>query len=130
MACTCVQVECVIRGYHVYKREWNPEIGEKFETEVEDFNEHDRYAVSVQVDNQTVGHMPREVSKICHYFIKHGGEITGQAIGKRQRSIVSMKGLEIPCKYNFTSRHKKHITRLVKLLKEKTAASNLTLKIL
>ena len=107
----------------------DPVIGERFETELQDFNEHDRYAVAVEVEGDTVGHVPLEVSKICHYFIKDGGSITGQVIGKRQYCKVFMKGLEIPCKYEFTARKKKQITRLVKLLKEKTTP-RFTLKIL
>ena len=39
MACTCVEIWYVIRGYHVYKGGWNPEIGDQFETEAEDFND-------------------------------------------------------------------------------------------
>lgn len=122
-------MKCVIRGYHVCGRDWNPEVGEEFGTQVEDFNLHNRYAVAVQVDNRNVAHVPREVSKICYYFIRNGGEITGQVIGKSQRSAVEMKGVEIPCKYNFTARHKKHTKRLVKLLKENTTGS-FTLEVL
>ena len=90
------EIECVVRGYHVYKRDWKPDIGDIFETEVEDFDDHDRYAVAVQVDGDTVGHLPKEVSKICYFFIRNGGCITGKVIGSRKLSSVFMKGLEIP----------------------------------
>ena len=112
-------VHSIVRGYHVYKLEWNPEIGSTFETEIEDFNIlniHDRYAVAVKVDNDTVSHIPHEISKICHYFLKNGGCINGEVIGKRQKSKVFMKGLEIPRVYRFISRNTQHIKKLVKLL--------------
>ena len=109
----------IVRGYHIYKLEWNPEIGSTFETEIEDFNIHDRYTVAVKLDNDTVGHIPREISKICHYFLKNGGCINGEVTGKRQKSKVFMKGLEIPCIYRFISRNTQHIKKLVKLLKGK-----------
>ena len=46
IASRIVEIECVVRGYHVYKEDWKPDIG-RFETEVEDFNRHDRYAGAV-----------------------------------------------------------------------------------
>ena len=67
MAC-CKRIECVVRGYHIYKVEWTPAVGDRFETEVDDFNEHNRYAVEVTVDDiETVGHIPREISKMYYY---------------------------------------------------------------
>ena len=66
---SCKRIECVVRGYHTYKVERTPAVGDRFETEVDDFNEHDRYAVKVTVDDiGTVGHIPHEISKICYYF--------------------------------------------------------------
>ena len=38
--------ESFIRGYHVYQRIWNPELGEVAVTVLEDDNTHDRYAVT------------------------------------------------------------------------------------
>ena len=53
-----------MRGYHVYKSQWRPDLGDRVETKLEEFNKHDRYAVAVVVDGATVGHIPREISKI------------------------------------------------------------------
>ena len=44
----------VIRGHHVYKSVWTPEVGEELSTE--DGNEHDKYAVAVIKDGYVVGH--------------------------------------------------------------------------
>ena len=42
-----VSVECCIRGYHVYQRMWNPELGEVAVAVRESGNHHDRYAVAI-----------------------------------------------------------------------------------
>ena len=86
----CVRIECFVRGYHVYKSQWRPDLGDRVETKLEEFNEHDRYAVAVVVDGATVGHIPREI-----YDMSLFQEVTG----KRKKSEVYMKWLEIPCVY-------------------------------
>ena len=40
-----VTISCVIRGYHVYKEVWSPNIGENFVCFDEEENVHDRKAV-------------------------------------------------------------------------------------
>ena len=50
----------------------------------------------------TVGHIPLEVSKLCHYFMCHGGEINGVVEDSRQRrSPIPSGGLEVKLKLNF-----------------------------
>ena len=85
-------VESVVRGYHVYKDDWSPSVGDEFELEIEELNRQDRYAVAIKVSGDIVGHVPREFSKIVYYFIKNGGRVTGEVRAKRQRSAVHMKG--------------------------------------
>ena len=74
------QIQCCIRGYHVYHRIWYPIIGEVLRTrELE--NEHDRYAVAV-LEEETrcvVGHLPRLIIRDCYFFLRMGGPITGQS---------------------------------------------------
>ena len=55
MALHTVSIKSVIRGYHVYKEHWSPRVGDEFQTELEEFNEHDRYAVAIE---KVVGHVP------------------------------------------------------------------------
>ena len=59
-------VESVVRGYHVYKDDWSPSVGDEFELEIEELNRHDRYAVAIKVSGDIVGHVPREFSKIVY----------------------------------------------------------------
>ena len=75
----------------------------------------DRFAVAIEKDSITVGHIPREHSRVAWYFIRHGGEITCEVTGRRKRSSVAGKGLEVPCTYTFWGRPKM-IKRLVKVL--------------
>ena len=114
-------VESIVRGYHVYKSSWNPSTGDGFDVCVDEFNEKDRYAMKIVINEKTatVGHVPIGLSKIFYYFVRNGGTVYGEVTGKRQRSLTVDKGLEIPCRYVFTSTVKRNIKRLTKLLKEK-----------
>ena len=110
-------VKSVIRGYHVYKDEWTPDVGDGFDGRIDKDNRFDRYTVAVIVSDNVVGHVPREISKIVYYFLKNGGEVKGVVTGKRQRSAVHMKGLEVPCIYEFAA-HPTKIKTAAKLFKK------------
>ena len=48
--------------------------------------------------------MPLEISKICHYFIIHGGEISGTVEdSKPRRSLIPSGGLEVKLQLTFKS---------------------------
>ncbi len=114
-----VRVESCIRGYHAYKDVWDPQIGNRLETEIDEVNQHDRYAVGVLDNGQdTVGHIPREISKICFYFKKRGGQIIAEVTNRRKRSNVPNKGLEIPCIYEFIPRNQRQLKQLIELIKK------------
>ena len=87
-----------VRGHHVYKYIWSPCVGEQFETFCEEDNEHDKYAVAVHLKNSltVVGHIPKEITRTCHFFIKNKGEITGEVSGRRQRCTAACGDLEVP----------------------------------
>ena len=87
-----------IRGFHIYKDVWEPIVGEELECKIEDNNEHDRHAVAVMKEDRVVGHIPREHSKVCKFFIKRGGCINVVVCGKRENRG---QGLQIPSKYTF-----------------------------
>ena len=106
-------VESVVRGHHVYKTVWQPDIGEKLALEQERNNPHDKYTVSVKKEDIIVGHVPREHSKLFWHFIQHSGIITCCITGKRKKGI----GLEVPCTYSF--RGKKSLVDRMKQLSRK-----------
>ena len=76
-----LSVESVVRGYHVYKDDWSPSVGDKFEPEIEKLHRHDRYAVAIKVSGDIVGHVPCEFSKIVYYFIKIDSRVAGEVRG-------------------------------------------------
>ena len=53
------------------------------------------------MDGVTVGHMPREISQVCWYFLDHDGEVTCRITGRRVRSSLSQGGLDVSCFYKF-----------------------------
>jgi hypothetical protein len=78
----------------------------------------DQYAVSVMKQNFTVGHVPKECSQLFHFFILHEGVIRCEITGSRQRSTLAKGGLEVPCKYVFSTDKPKLLSKLRQLLEK------------
>ena len=116
----------IIRGYHVYQRIWTPFVGEKATTTREPGNQHDPYAVAV-LEYQTlctVGHLPREISKECSFFIRRNGVIDVEVTGPRQKSAIPDMGMEIPCLLSFTHADPNQLQEAKKLVMSKTTQEN------
>ena len=103
------------RGYHVYKNtSWtNAKVGEKVTVEIETKKfslEVDPYACAIKIKNRffdsliTVGHIPREISRHLHFFIKtEDGKVIGHVKSLTYRpSPIPSGGLEIPLQLTFT----------------------------
>ena len=73
-----------VRGYHVYPDVWKPLIGGKLVAKRELNNPIGKHAVKVVPGNETVGHLPREFSRIASYFLACSGEISVEVIGRRR----------------------------------------------
>ena len=103
------------RGYHVYKNSsWaNVKVAEKVTVEMETKKsslEVDPYAYPIKIKNHffdsliTIGHIPREISRHAHSFIKtEGGKVIGhvKSLTYRPSPIIS-GGLKIPLQLTFT----------------------------
>ena len=114
---TSFRIESTVRGHHVYKASWSPYIGEELPVQCE---VHDDFAVAVLKNSNTVGHVPREISRVCWYFLhKSGSEMTCIVNGDRRRSEVDGKGLVVPCVYIFKGKQK-HLERLINLFAKLT----------
>ena len=120
--------ESCVRGFHVYKDIWSPEIGDMIACQPEFGNIHDPYAVSVVTSNgNTVGHVPRTISTACTFFIRRGGTIICQVTGqKRYSSDLVQGGLEIPCIYTFSGSDMTRLKKIEKLLSEAPAEKTLS----
>ena len=84
----------------MYKDIWTPTLGEKLSMVTEPENHHNKYAVKVLIENEVVGHVPRDILKYCTSALlwgKEGGAIKCEITGKRQNKCWN--GLEVPCKY-------------------------------
>ena len=57
MVSNSLTVKSIVRGYHVYKTVWNPEINDKFDVCIDQYNEKDRYAMKIKIDDEIVGHV-------------------------------------------------------------------------
>lgn len=78
--------------------------------ELEDNNPTDPYAIAVKTEMNnipfTVGHLPREISRVINKFISHGGTIQVKlASVRRRRSKICQGGLEVPI--SVTAKHDK-----------------------
>ena len=69
--CWVLKVWLEATVYHAYMDDWSPSVGDEFKLEIEELNKHDRYTVGIKVSDDTVGHVPRKLSKIV-YYLKQG----------------------------------------------------------
>ena len=70
-------------------------------TKCEVGNPHDRFAVAVMKDRLKIGHVPREISKLCCLFLKKGGTLTCTVTVRCRRSEIEEGSLETPCDLHF-----------------------------
>ena len=75
------QLQWYMRGYHIYKEEWEAVIGEELKCEREKNNAKDPYAVAVVRKNVIVGHLPRKISRISALFLNRQGKISWKVLG-------------------------------------------------
>ena len=104
-----IDFESVVRGRHIYKTVWKPEIGERLVCEKDDRKEaalYDDNATGVykqlEVDQKPeftlVGHLPMELSFLMHSFLKSRDDniLIAEVIRARKRE----NGLVVPCVYH------------------------------
>ena len=112
-----------IRGHHVYKEMWTPQIGETLYCKNDNRQEalqFDKHAVGVFKDDVLVGHVPIEVSRIISYFLQTNETNTVQVevTGKRKREL----GLIVPGKYHARTENEriaKTLGKELQMIKEK-----------
>ena len=96
-------VECCVRGHHVYQNGWEAEIGSKLKAQYETRPGalvQDKYAIALKQKDVIVGHIPKFLSKITYFYLKHDGDLLVEIIGKRQYSRdLPQGGMELPALY-------------------------------
>ena len=94
-------------GYHVYKKNWTPSIGDELHGFMKPANKLDKYAVTVKdKDEDVIGHLPQRssgrVAKTVFCFWKSGKNhhckttVTGKATNAGDRL-----GMKVPCQLFF-----------------------------
>ena len=62
--------QSAVGGFYVYRFNWEPMLGQIYETEFKLNNVNNRFAVAAKVSGiNHRGHLPREQSRMCHSFI-------------------------------------------------------------
>ena len=85
---TTFRIESTVR---VYQAAWSPYIGEELPVQREVNNIHDDFAVAVLKNGNTVGHLPREISRVYWYFLhKSGSRMT--CIVNGDRRVLKLMG--------------------------------------
>ena len=123
------RVKSFIRGYHVYKEDWEPELNEERELKREPQNKVDPYAVAVvrpltrppkdndlgqvpcpsaedrpntvQTNEDVVGHIPLRMASCVSKFMKRRTNKSKVVVTGKRVNRGAGYGLEIPCEYNF-----------------------------
>ena len=111
-------IDSAIRGFHVYKSLWTPEIGKELSTVRETSNMHDRFAVTIRKGTLTIGHVPAEISKVCcffFFFLRRGGTIKCRVSTDRHHlSLLEQSGLKVACELIFVADDQKLLKKLKK----------------
>ena len=106
---------------HIYNwAQWTAEIGSILTREPEKRPGalvENRYTIAIISNNQTVGHVPKFLSKLTFFFLKHGGTLTVKVTGERRYSFDLAQGcMKIPAEFIYKSEKKE----LSDQMKEKT----------
>ena len=86
----------VVRGFHVYRDIWKPYESECLRCEYELDNLFDMFAIKVCLNDNIVGHLPREISRPTKFLLDRGAQVTATIRSNiRRRSPLFQGGLEV-----------------------------------
>ena len=102
-----LEVECCVTGHHVYESHWDAKTGSNLKPCHEKRPSalvEDKYAMALILNDTTVGHIPKFLSKITYFFLKLAGDLVVKITGQRRYSRdLDQGGMELPGTYVFTS---------------------------
>ncbi len=121
---------CGLRGYHEYRTIWTPVLHEIIPVIHEQDNPYDRHAIAARkllpgsITESTVGHLPKEISRITRYIMIHTAEVKLKIVDVNyRRSPLIRGGLEIPVevivKMVNNCKNKEAVTKYTELVKQK-----------
>ena len=95
------QFSATVRGFHVFRKTWDPVTNEMSKCAHESGNEYDPFSIKtcqIENDSKTVGHLPKEMSRATKFLLDHVGTISLKLSSDHyRRSPLFQGGLEIPC---------------------------------
>ena len=95
------QFTAAIRGYHVFRKIWQPEREEELKCGHEVGNEYDIFSIKTcqgSLSGKTVGHLPREISRATKFLLDRGATVDAKLSSEHyRRSPLFQGGLEIAC---------------------------------
>ena len=87
-----------VRGFHVYRDMWKPYESECLRSEYEPDNLFDMFAIKVCLNDNIVGHLPREISRPTKFLLDRGAQVTATIRSNiRRRSPLFQGGQEVLC---------------------------------
>ncbi len=111
------EISSCVRGFHAYKEVWDPSVGDRLRCDRELGNSKDRYSVTVLDGENIVGHLPKQISRLCSLFLRQDGLIECVVTSRRRYSSdLPQGGLEIPCKLMFTAGSSRIVRKMKKLI--------------
>jgi hypothetical protein len=98
------EMQCASRGFHEYRSIWNPRRGQQLQVQADIGSVHDPFSMELcaPLPNaiepvSVIGHLPREISRFCRYFVNYGGDLEARVTDtQHRRSPIPSGGLEIP----------------------------------
>ena len=93
------QFTAAIRGYHVFRKIWEPVIEEELKCAHEVGNEYDVFSIKTcQGSWKTMGHLPREISRATKFLLDRSATVNAKLSSAHYRKSPLFQGvLEIAC---------------------------------
>ena len=93
------EFNAVMRGYHHYKKDWNPKPNEKLSCSHETGNPFDVFPTrACNTEDNIIGHLLREISRETKFLLDRGADITAIPTETHyRRSSLIQGGVEITC---------------------------------
>ena len=110
------EFDSAIRGFHFYKRYWNPTPQEELFCHHEEENAFDVFAIKTRTNKDGVirGHLPREISRVTKFLLDRGARMTAILTSVNyRRSPLVQGGLEIPCRVKITMANTKKCDQIL-----------------
>ena len=103
---TCLEIQTYIKGHHLYKDIWTPEIGEQLKKRIEPDNWVDK-SVCVEKDKKAIYICRKEnlgkFAKIIFFFLRSDPYSSCIAtISGKRCNLKDGEGLQVPCKLDMT----------------------------